>query len=168
MTHVCVACQEADWSNHRPACRLNSLKDGQWIPIRVRACVPGEEDQCRFTVNQFDGFETVDDIVARLHVPGVTDRSPPRNVWGNKTFLVKITAMPSPLPSRMLIYDRKRSFEVFLVPEDGFDRFSSFIQEMWTPRAEEKGYQIFRWARRTGDWEFTICLDRKPAVDTSW
>ena len=119
-------------------------------------------------LNRFSGPETMEDLMARTYLPGVTDKIAPRNVWGDKLFLVKIQVQPTSQLTNMMLYDRKHSFQVFLVPEDDNDHFTTFLRELWSPRAEITGLKMYRWARRTGDWEFAVCLDRKPSVGPSW
>ena len=120
-------------------------------------------------VNRFSGpGDTMDALMKRTYVPGVSDKVPPVNIWGNKLFLVKIQPTMSGSPTHMMLYDRKRSFQVFFVREDDTVNFAAFLEEVRGPRAEMKGLKMYRWARRTGDWEFSVCLDRAPAVDTKW
>lgn len=94
---------------------------------------------------------------------------PPPNVWGDKLFLVKFQVglgeMP---PSNMMLYDRKRSFQVFMLPQDNTELFSAFFREMTGPRGGHGGLKMYRWARRTGNWQFSVCLDREPLTDTKW
>ena len=118
-------------------------------------------------INRFSGPALVTNP-ERLHF--TPDRStPPPNVWGDKVFLVKIqVGLGDTPPSNMMLYDRKRSFQVFMRPDDDSERFSAFYREMTGPRGGHGGLKMYRWARRTGDWELSICLDREPLMDTKW
>ncbi|KAI0689810.1 hypothetical protein C8T65DRAFT_721316 [Cerioporus squamosus] len=67
----------------------------------------------------------------------------------------------------MTIYDRKRSFQGFMLRKDN-PAFDEFYMEMLGPRGGFEGMKMYRWAKRTGDWELTVCLDRQPQLDTKW
>ena len=115
--------------------------------------------------NRFSGPSAEDSKWLDFNGPS----SSPPNVWGDKLFILKIqVGMGSQTPSNMMLYDRKQSFRVFMVPEDDTERFSAFLREMTRPRGGHGGLKMYRWARRTGDWEFSVCLDRAPLVDTKW
>ena len=60
----------------------------------------------------------------------------------------------------LIIDDRKRSLQV---PED--DRG---VCGNDGPAVCTWGMKIYRWAKRTGDWELRVCLDRQPQTDTKW
>ena len=30
------------------------------------------------------------------------------------------------------------------------------------------GAKMFRWAKRTGEWEMSVCLDREPKENVQW
>ena len=135
--------------------------------MTVRASLPGLEAVEGSYLNRLSGPSLASDLAQQTYAPDTS--KPSLNVWGNKLFLVKIQigldVMP---PSNMLLYDRKRSFKVFMVPQDDTARFSAFFLEMTGPRGGHEGLKMYRWARRTGDWEFSICLDRAPSADTKW
>ena len=43
------------------------------------------------------------------------------------------------------------------------------VLEMAGPRGGYQGLKMYRWARRTSEWELNICLDRvPPQTDTNW
>ena len=164
-----TACQHADWPAHKTACRAQSLSSGQWITLNpVVTSLPGWEEDVHSMINRFSGQETPEQLAARTYVPGLTDKSPPPNVWGSKPFLVKIQIQLCQDPTNAMLYDRKLSFRVFFRAEDGVDTFGELLRELRSERAELPGAKMYRWARRTGDWEFSVCLDRKPTVNAQW
>ena len=174
---MCTACQKIDWPEHKPKCNL--LKGGRWVKVPFRMKQPGNEDcnvefYSRTITNSPQDMEMI--INKHLRVLRPFDPSAnlaPPNVHGDKTFLVKIQLPPSVGfdPSGLMIYDRHRSFkEVFFCREDDPELYREFFAESHGPRtlSASKGRKMYRWARRTGEFELTICLDRKPSLDTMW
>ncbi|KAI0767661.1 hypothetical protein C8Q74DRAFT_1204367 [Fomes fomentarius] len=93
----------------------------------------------------------------------------PPNVWGDKLFLIKIQiGLGEELPAHMMAYDMKRSFQVFLAHEDDPALFMDMHAEMVGPRGGYSGIKMYRWAKRTGDWELNICLDRELKTEIKW
>ena len=88
---------------------------------------------------------------------------PPPNKHGDRAFLIKIQRLADPtspeIPPHQLVYDRIRSLRGYLEPESNVPEWPAFEQQM--PRAMV-GVKMYRWARRTGDWGLSICLDRQP------
>ncbi len=69
----------------------------------------------------------------------------------------------------LAVYDRQRSFsQVYVVRADGPAAFADLVAEMAGPRGGFGGLKMYRWAKRTGDWELSICVDRKPETDIKW
>ncbi|KAI0752538.1 hypothetical protein C8Q80DRAFT_1117939 [Daedaleopsis nitida] len=156
-------CQRADWKAHKPACR--SLKGGRWCTATVRHTLPGLEDMFLATVNKFSASLKDTPILD----PSEHANTPPPNVWGDKLFLVKIQIGLNPAaPRYMMLYDMKRSFQVFLCPAENPLLFENLHAEMTGPRGGYGGIKMYRWAKRTGDWQFDICVDRDPQTDIKW
>lgn len=91
------------------------------------------------------------------------------DVYGGRPFLAKIQiSSPGVAPGHIMVYDRRRTFLGFL-REDIYPRaFAECAVEMRGPRGSLMGRKMYRWVRRTGDWELSVCLDRAPAVDVKW
>lgn len=104
-----------------------------------------------------------DQGVAEVDADGVSIGSLP-NIHGDKPFLIKIQR-PQAGRNAMLIYDRQRSFQVFLVRDDDPFAYIAAMQQMSTGW---KGLKIYRWAKRTGDLQLSICFDRAPDKDPQW
>ena len=68
-----------------------------------------------------------------------------------------------------MLYDRQRSFqEVFFYREDAPVVYDLCIAEIRGPRGGYEGCKMYRWARRTGDHQLSLCLDREPNVEIKW
>ncbi|KAI0649718.1 hypothetical protein C8Q79DRAFT_343079 [Trametes meyenii] len=162
-------CQKADWPSHKQACR--SLKGGRWVKIPFRAAVPGTESMQQAVINRYTTMTRAEDIPANSLSSGDSSSLvPPPNTQGNKPFLMKIqVGLYGPGRDTMMLYDRQRSFgQVWAVRMDGAATFADLVAEMAGPRGGYGGVKMYRWAKRTGDWEFTICVDRQPEIDIKW
>lgn len=88
----------------------------------------------------------------------------PPDVHNGKIFLVKlqIALFAFGEKAHILVYDRQRSFRVLWWRKedpDTFDDVEHIIGE---------NLKIFRWARRVGDNQLSICFDRAPAQNPEW
>lgn len=93
---------------------------------------------------------------------------PPANARGEKLFLVKIQrpVVPDPSPrAMMMVYDRGRSFEGYVVRADNPGVYEEIMRQM--PEGSQK-LKVYRWARRVEDWKLSICLDREPEQVPQW
>ncbi|KAI0752552.1 hypothetical protein C8Q80DRAFT_460968 [Daedaleopsis nitida] len=158
-----IECQRADWKDHKHTCR--TLKDSRWCAATFRRTLPGPGDQRGTIFNRFGG----DPVTTLFHDPRYLAETPPPDVWGDKVFLVK---MQVPLvagpPGNMLLYDIKRSFHVYIIRADNPAVFAELYAEMTGPRGGHRGLKMYRWAKRTGDWQLEICVDREPNVEVKW
>ena len=123
--------------------------------------------------------------------PADADAPAPPNVYGDRPFLVKLQicvsgALPDValvgvpgagagagvgvgMAESMMVYDRRRTAQAFVHLEDDAWTFAELVQEMKGPRGGYGGLKMYRWARRVGDWELSVCLDRAPgAAETRW
>ena len=67
------------------------------------------------------------------------------------------------------MYDRQHSFgEVFFAMEDSPEAYAAFVREVQGPRGGYQGGKMYRWARRTGEKELTVCLDKEPTTEIKW
>ena len=98
-----------------------------------------------------------------------SDSEAPPNDHGDNLFLIKMqVGLGAAPPQHMMLYDRKRSFQLWWFRAQDPATFDEFYAEMDGPRGGYGGLKMYRWAKRTGDWELSICLDREPLTDTKW
>ncbi len=162
---LAAECQRADWKSHKQTC--HSLKGGRWCTARFRKALPGMEHLYAVSFNRYG---TTGGRLKRPDAsPQVFAKTAPPNVWGDKLFLVKIqSSLGEELPVHMMVYDMKRSFQVFLAREDDPALFMDMHAEMVGPRGGYGGIKMYRWAKRVGDWQLNICLDREPRTEIKW
>lgn len=94
----------------------------------------------------------------------------PPNECGDRPFLVKLQLeVPGAPPQSMMVYDRKRSLGlVYVHRRDDDALFTRLVEEMRGPRGGYGGLKMYRWARRSGEWELSVCVDRQPTSGTEW
>ena len=97
----------------------------------------------------------------------------PENIHDNSTFLVKLQLCRNPqnnpeVGNRILVHDYHRSIQVYLLESANAELFERVRNEMESPRGGYKGLKMYRWARRTADFELSICLDNRPKGDVMW
>ncbi|KAI1792762.1 hypothetical protein LXA43DRAFT_972427 [Ganoderma leucocontextum] len=162
-----AACQRADWTEHKPACR--SLKDATWRTIRLRAGYPGMEN-CQFGLLNRHASLALPEGADPVHKWFYLDDALPYvNVYGDRPFLTKMQITPPGVaPGRIMVYDRRQTFLGFLREDVDAPAFWEFAAEMRGARGGLMGLKMHRWVKRTGDWELSVCLDRAPVADVKW
>lgn len=90
--------------------------------------------------------------------------TPPPNIHGDQPFLVKIQRSLDPGCDTMLIYDRQKTVLAFLLRISDPPAYDEALNDM---RNAYK-VKIYRWARRTGEFELSVCLDKSPEQDPDW
>ncbi|KAL4244338.1 MYND-type zinc finger protein samB [Abortiporus biennis] len=169
-------CQKADWTAHKAMCR--SFKGATWRTIKL-SHRPLKSDAPVISSVNFAAFpnlkgrpdpDELKDVIRNYK----KDSPPPPNIHGEKIFLVKIqrsTDVVNPLDAQnMYIYDRQRSCEFyFLRDNDNEGTFMEILNVMLGPKGGPyDGLKMYRWAKRTGDLELSICLDREPKETIKW
>ena len=100
--------------------------------------------------------------------------NPPQDIYEQSTFLVKLQLSHNPLNhpvagNRILVYDFHRSLLVYVVEQTTDPEvFKALVDEMKSSRGGHGGWKMYRWARRTGPFELSVCLDNQPTHDISW
>ncbi|KZV68069.1 hypothetical protein PENSPDRAFT_634839 [Peniophora sp. CONT] len=96
----------------------------------------------------------------------------PENVHGDNATLVKIQrplAKPETNDENdaacMLVYDRYRTFTGHIFKKDNPELWGKAMKLM--PYGSES-VRVYRFAKRTGDWTLSVCLDREPFGKPVW
>lgn len=156
-------CQTADWKDHKKTCK--TLKGGTWLTIHFER-PPGFST----IMNRYDSPR---EQSLRTTVQSDAD-GPPPNIHSNKIFLVKMQSsltLTSDADAQMLIYDRQRSFQAYWKKyggSSGHDDFEVYRKAEREIAGGWQGIKMYRWARRVGDYELSVCFDRAPGTDPVW
>ena len=157
-----VDCQKADWPAHKPVCR--SLHGGTWRTARFVTVVPGTEG---LYTAKWNKFSSPADIVAAA--PEALDPSTvPPNTHGSRPFLVKLQAPLATGFASIMVYDRQRSFQGYFMLDDNTEVYPEMLKEMQGPRGGHGGVKMYRWVKRSSDWELSVCMDKEPQTDIKW
>ncbi|KDR80994.1 hypothetical protein GALMADRAFT_61129 [Galerina marginata CBS 339.88] len=150
-------CQKHDWPNHKPTCR--SLKGGTWHTVTFDT----PETPHGAGVVIMNRLDTIDEVKAKGQI-APTKKGVPPDVHEGKIFLVKfqISLFQFKDEANFLLYDRQRSFQVMWWRKDDRDLFDEAEEAL----ADE--LKMYRWARRVGDYQLSVCLDRAPAQKPVW
>lgn len=99
----------------------------------------------------------------------LSDRLVHPDAYGGEMLLAKMQA-PDRGPAGPGSYHNLRSaHDVRGVPQRG--QGPQGLQRVRGGDAGAQGYiavVMHRWAKRTDDWELTVCLDREPTTDVKW
>ena len=71
-------------------------------------------------------------------------------------------------PGHVMMYDRQRSMTVYFLEKGNEATFRQIKAEMSGPRGGWGGLKAYRYAKRTGDFELSLCLDQQPTEDIRW
>lgn len=150
-------CQRVDWRDHKYTCL--ALSGGQWCNVKFSTTPPGMQGLHMSSVNKFDD-------IGKLGNSTRTSASDPpsENKHGDKLFLVKLQMGPW-----FLVYDRSRSFQGYIGADGQSAAYNQVKNEMRGPGgAKFGGMKMYRWAKRVGDWELSLCLNREPQQNIAW
>lgn len=156
-------CQFAHWKTHKPTCK--SLAGGTWLPVNFS--LPTDIAPYVLQLNKYTTQADLKDIAEKARTGQLTSGDVP-NIHGNRAFIAKIQAsLPwSPGEPSIQIYDRRRSFTVFVRNSVDATAFAAIFEVC--RRDGYMGSKIYRWIKRTGDMTFSICLDRVPTEEFKW
>lgn len=156
--HLSTACQKAHWKEHKAFCR--SVRDGTWTPYTFSDSI---------TIGGQKLFTASLNFQSPLKSQTDKDKAAggvPANAHEDKAFLVKLQR---PLSEQrefrfpIMVYDRNRTFQGHIAPEDNASAWNTIVAQM--PPSKLK---IYRWAKRVGDWQLSLCLDREPSETPQW
>ncbi|KAF9262697.1 hypothetical protein L218DRAFT_929193 [Marasmius fiardii PR-910] len=167
-------CQKAHWKEHKPMCV--SVKGGTWrtvtvatepFEMRIASALKGEPLVTAYINNYTPLHPSIYKPEKDVSQSGSVATLPP-NIHGDSPFLVKIQCPANPvmrsLGGSMLIYDRQRSFRAHLSVADDEVAYGEAMKQ---PEMSTR-FKIYRWAKRVGDLQFSICFDRSPSKDPLW
>ena len=87
----------------------------------------------------------------------------PMNAYGNRPFIIKIQlSLDQP---DLLLYDHRRTIHVHITPDIDKEGFYKTAEAVVNSPMMAK---IYRWAKRTGDFTLSICLDKEPTEKINW
>ncbi|KZV59582.1 hypothetical protein PENSPDRAFT_740613 [Peniophora sp. CONT] len=153
------ACQKAHWKDHKDMCRY--MQGGTWTDFTFTDAPTFNGQKL---VGATIGTSSTPDKIKKTKMHGGDgDANAPPNKYGERAFLIKIQrlqgrGMPG-MPPVQLLYDGLRTLNGYLEPESNVAVWPAFEQEM---PPDLVGVMMYCWARRTGDWGLSICLDRRP------
>lgn len=164
-------CQRADWKEHKISCR--TLKGGTWLTVPFQL-LPLQVVYPGMTNLAFNRHDTTLDLKARNEaiIAGLKPSdTPPRNIHNEKAFLIKMQAqifsnVDEGSPGSIFIYDRKRSFEVYLMYKDDPETYSIALHAIKTTGVH--GQKMYRWAKRVGEFQLSVCFDKIPSTIPEW
>ncbi|RDB27781.1 hypothetical protein Hypma_003242 [Hypsizygus marmoreus] len=151
-------CQRADWQEHKKRCR--SLKGGTWHTMTFsRTSELTAPSVYRVIINRYDSLHD-----AKQRIEKEDLNVPPPNIHGDKAFLLKFQISLNQFgdDTAMLLYDRQKSFQVYWRKREDREVFAE------GEKAITGKVRIYRWARRVGDFQFSVCFDRAPEKDPVW
>lgn len=141
-----------------------SLHGGTWRTARFVTVVPGTEGMYTAKWNKFNSPADVMATVAQEVDPSAVLPNP----HGNRLFLVKLQAPLTGRFASIMVYDRQRSIQGYFMLADNPQVYPEMLREMRGPRGGHGGVKMYRWAKRSSDWELSICMDKEPQADMKW
>ncbi|KAF9448255.1 hypothetical protein P691DRAFT_729965 [Macrolepiota fuliginosa MF-IS2] len=151
-----AVCQRNHWEDHQHICR--AISSGVWYTVGLEPHPGAEVEGLDATI-----INRYDDLEEEVTREGAQDRYRiPPNVYGDRYHLVKFQVPLVGSKTHMYIYDKRKSFQMFLREEHNQVAFAAAIKAMgdWP--------KMYRWAQRVGDWEWLICFDREPQYSPRW
>ncbi len=152
-----------------------SLAGGTWLPVTVS--LPSDIAPSGYVlgINKYSTQADVKNLAEKSRTGRLTSGDSDimlledlPNIHGDRAFIAKIQAsLPwSPGEPSIQIYDRRRSFTVFVMKDVDPTAFGAIFD--LCRRDGYIGSKVYRWMKRTGDKSFSVCLDREPTGDIKW
>lgn len=152
------------WRSHKSVCK--SLRGAEWVAIPFTNNLPGSDPDTIMTTASIRGNQNIQASRLDGGMRHESDVAPP-NPHGSQPFILKVQTSLSSLPA-MLIYDEERALEshVFssLSPPDAWNKVHSTIRA----KGVRGGIKLYFWARRHGDNEVAVAVDRLPEQNFPW
>ena len=152
-------CQRAHWKDHKSFCR--AIRGGKWRTVKFTQQLEiGGQRMFGASLN-----------FSSLRATSFQQPDEPTPASGNQhnehAFLVKIQR-PASLTrnddlSGLLVYDRGRTFQGYITVRENPEGYREVMNEMADGRLK-----VYRWAKRVGDSELNLCLNREPLTVPQW
>lgn len=152
-------CQQVHWPEHKLTCR--SLEGGQWRTVKYIGIPPRWKDTHVVIDRKGIKFKACATPFENVEYA----KEPPPNIHGDKPFLVRLIQWSSPRGDALVATDRHYSLLVQIESQDQPEVYEDVAEEV--RRRAGDTYACW-WAKRVGEWELSICIDRKPSDDVSW
>ncbi|VDB84553.1 unnamed protein product [Peniophora sp. CBMAI 1063] len=149
-------CQNEHWQEHKTVCR--SVRDGKWMAFRFSDADIMMDGSRRYTHIAEPNMSPMNQ---KRQAQRARSGEPPENIHGDKVFLINLLD-GGVTGTRIEIHDRTASIRSHIHKEDNGEHIHELLPE------SDDWYHMYRWAKRTGDWELSICLDRKPSENPLW
>lgn len=151
-------CQQVHWPEHKLTCR--SLESGLWHTVKFTGIPPECKDGTVFF--EHDGIH----FKGRSDIPYNLSKEPLPNIHSHKLFLITLRPGTAATGQDVIIaFDRHYSLIAHIAPEGQAEAYKDIAREVYSRRND---VYMCRWAKRVGEWELSICIDRKPSDDVSW
>ncbi|KAL0060658.1 hypothetical protein AAF712_012535 [Marasmius tenuissimus] len=154
-------CQKSHWREHKTFCK--TLTGGIWQDVTF-SVVPEGEQSGTGPLRYLNVQTSYNPLTQNLYDAAVESPAGCPNVHGNAAFLIKIQRHTYRETNPMLIYDRQRSLQVHLNRSEDPQSHAKLTGQM----KKKNAFKIYRWARRIGDVQLAVCLDKGPLEDPSW
>ncbi|KAH9934586.1 uncharacterized protein BXZ73DRAFT_100776 [Epithele typhae] len=151
-------CQRAHWDAHSKTCLPRT--GGRWVAVQG-AFVYCEPSRFQVPLASLDPVR-IEGSIPERSASRQTPSGPRRS---EKLFLMRIF---EPEPGELLICDSRRVL-LFSLGRGRNESLRELFAEVRGARDENGIPTIYRWAKRTGEWTYDICLDRAPPAEwTGW
>ena len=166
---VFLECQKSDWSAHKRACR--PLEKGTWVTLTFCVHMPGANVPHPL-IPTLTSYRASDPLNQSVDIPREGEGVPPRNVHSANPFLVKIQLPVDDFGrvergGTILIYDRQKSIVGYVTPSMCSQEYARVTAEC-TARGKVGGLKMYRWAKRAGPLQLSVCLDIEPDEEVRW
>ncbi|KZV68071.1 hypothetical protein PENSPDRAFT_687545 [Peniophora sp. CONT] len=169
---LCSVCQTASycgqetqrlhWEEHSTSCK--GIQGSTWIETTFtkNPIIDGEEKTGRV----YDGS-------SKREANPDRSSAPPENIHDDKTFMVKILRPFALIGGEegdedeisLLVYDRGRTFKAYVSENRNPEFCTEALRYM---PMDSDILKIYRYAKRSGDWSLSVCMDREPDVIPQW
>lgn len=166
---ITAECQKSDWSAHKRACR--PLEKGTWLTLPFSVSLPGVNVP-PYAIVSLMANRSSDPRNPYRDMPRPGEGTPPPNVHGTNPFLIKIQMPVDDFGQveeggTMLMYDRQKTIIGYVGAGTCPTEYERVKREC-VARGRVGGLKMYRWAKRAGPLQLSVCLDREPGEEVRW